>query len=89
MLLIVSVIECVVNKINTAGVTSRAGTAYPSGGPAFTPGFSRVRVTRSLVLYVCFVDRSFSFYTFSFTHLFFFDIQILIDCPLVSSNSSC
>ena len=88
MLLIVSVIECVVNKINTAGVTSRAGTANPSGGPAFIPGFSRVRVTRSLVLYVCFVDRSFSFYTFSFSHLFFFDIQILI-APLVSSNSSC
>jgi hypothetical protein len=41
------------------------------------PVFSGVRVTRSLVLYVCFVDRC----------LFFFDIQILI-IPLVSSNSS-
>ena len=30
------------------------------------PVFSGVRVTRSLVLYVCFVDRCFSFCTFSF-----------------------
>jgi hypothetical protein len=30
--------------------------------------FSGVRVTRSLVLYVCFVDRCFSFCTFSFGH---------------------
>ena len=32
------------------------------------PVFSRVRVTRSLVLYVCFVDRCLSFCTFSFGH---------------------
>ena len=32
------------------------------------PVFSGVRVTRSLVLYVCFVDRCLSFYTFSFGH---------------------
>ena len=30
------------------------------------PVFSGVRVTRSLVLYVCFVDRCLSFCTFSF-----------------------
>jgi len=30
----------------------------------FTPIFSGVRVTRSLVLYVCFVDRCLSFCTF-------------------------
>ena len=30
------------------------------------PGFSGVRVTRSLVLYICFVDRCLSFCTFSF-----------------------
>ena len=30
--------------------------------------FSGVRVTRSLVLCVCFVDRCLSFYTFSFGH---------------------
>jgi hypothetical protein len=33
-----------------------------------TPVFSWVRVTRSFVLYVCFVDRCFSFCTFSFGH---------------------
>jgi hypothetical protein len=32
------------------------------------PVFSGVRVTRSLVLYVCFVDRCLSFCTFSFCH---------------------
>ena len=31
-------------------------------------GFSGVRVTRSLVLCVCFVDRCLFFYTFSFGH---------------------
>ena len=34
------------------------------------PVFSGVRVTRSLVLCVCFVDRCLSFYTFSFAHCF-------------------
>ena len=32
------------------------------------PVFSVIRVTRSLVLYVCFVDRCLSFCTFSFGH---------------------
>jgi hypothetical protein len=32
------------------------------------PVFSGVRVTRSLVLYVCFVDRCLFFCTFSFGH---------------------
>jgi hypothetical protein len=32
------------------------------------PVFTRVRVTRSLVLYVCFVDRCLFFCTFSFGH---------------------
>ena len=32
------------------------------------PVFSRVRVTRSLVLHVCFVDRCLSFCSFSFGH---------------------
>jgi hypothetical protein len=51
---------------------------------------SEVRVTLSLVLYVCFVDRCLSFCTFFFWPLcclFFFDIWILITL-LVSSNSS-
>jgi hypothetical protein len=47
------------------GATSGTGTAYPSGAPEFTPVFSGVRVTRSLVLCVCFVDRCWSFCTFS------------------------
>jgi hypothetical protein len=32
------------------------------------PVFSGIRVTRSLVLYVCFVDRCLAFCTFSFGH---------------------
>jgi hypothetical protein len=42
--------------------------------------FSGVRVTRSLVLYVCFVDRCLSFCTFFFWPLcclFFFDIRFI------------
>ena len=45
-----------------------AGTAHPSGAPEFIPGLRRVRVIRSLVLYVCFVDRCVSSCTFSFDH---------------------
>jgi len=55
------------------------------------PVLSGVRVTRSLVLYVCLVDRCLSFCTFFFWPLcclFYFDIRFLI-APLVSSNSSC
>jgi hypothetical protein len=48
--------------MNTTGVTSGEGTAYPFGAPMFTSGFSGVRVTRSLVLCVCFVDRYLSFF---------------------------
>jgi hypothetical protein len=36
--------------------------------PSSPPVLSGVRVTRSLVLYVCFVDRCLSFCTFSFGH---------------------
>jgi len=50
------------------GVTSGAGNAYPSGEPEFSHGFSGVRVTRSLGLCVCFVDRCLSFCPFSFGH---------------------
>ena len=48
--------------------------------------FSAVRVTRSLVLCVCFVDRCMFFFFWPLCFLFFFDIRILIN-PLVSSNS--
>ena len=50
------------------GATSGAGTAYLSVAPEFTLGFSGVRVTRSLVLCVCFVDRCLSLCPFSFGH---------------------
>ena len=53
----------VCKKSNTTGATSGAGIAYPSGALLV---FSGVRVTRSLVLYVCFIDRCLSFCTFSF-----------------------
>ena len=43
---------------------SGAGIAYPSGAPEF----SGVRVTGSLVLCVCFVDRCLSLSTFSFSN---------------------
>jgi hypothetical protein len=58
----------VCNYINTTGVTSGAGIVYTSGAPEFTLGFSRVSVTRSLVLCACFVDHCLSFCTFSFGH---------------------
>jgi hypothetical protein len=36
------------------GAKSEAVTAYPSGAPEFTPGFSGVRTTPSLIFYVVF-----------------------------------
>jgi hypothetical protein len=78
----------VCDHISTTGVTSGATIAYPSEHLNLPPDFSEVRGTRTLVLYVCFVDRCSTFWTFSFGHcLLFFDIRILIS-PLVSSNSS-
>ena len=47
----------VCNYINMMGVTSGAGTAYPSGETEFTPVFSWVRVT--LVLCVMIIDCPF------------------------------
>ena len=51
-----------------------------------SPVFSGVRVIRSLVLCVCFVDRYLSFCTFSFGHCVVYSFSILIT-PLVFSNS--
>ena len=45
-----------------------AGTAYPSGAPEFNSVFGGVRVTRSLVLYACFVNHCLFFCPFSFGH---------------------
>jgi hypothetical protein len=53
------------------GVTSGAGTAYLSEHLSSSPVFSGVRVMRSLVLYVCFVDRCLSFCTLSLGHCVF------------------
>jgi len=50
------------------GAISGAGITYPSEAPDFTPVFSGVRATRSLVLYVCFVGLCLSFCTFSFSN---------------------
>ena len=77
----------VCNQINTTGVTSGAGTAYPSGAPEFIPGF-QWGSCYSIFSFICmFVDRCLSFFFWPLCCLFFFDIQILIT-PLVSSNSS-
>ena len=51
------------------------------------PVFSGVRVTRSLVLCVCFVDRCLSFFFWPLCSLFF-DIRNDLIIPLVYSNSS-
>jgi hypothetical protein len=50
--------------INTTDATSGALTASPAGAPEFTPVFSRVRVTQSLVWCVCFIDSCLSFCAF-------------------------
>ena len=44
-------------------------------GQVSPPVFSRVHVTRSLVLYVCFVDRCLAFCTFSFGHCVIFYLK--------------
>jgi hypothetical protein len=54
------------------------------------PDLSGIPFIRSLVLWVCFVNRCLSFFSFSFWPLcclYFFDLRILIT-PLVSWNSS-
>jgi hypothetical protein len=51
--------------------------------PEFTPDFSEVRVTRSLVLCVCIVDRCLSFFFWALCCLSFIDLRFLIP-PLVS-----
>jgi hypothetical protein len=56
------------NKNNKIKSKQGAETVDPSGAHEFTPGFSGVLATRSLVLYVCFVDRCLSFWPFSFGH---------------------
>ena len=72
------------------GVTSVAGTTYPSGAHELNPGFIGDRVARSLVLCVVFCSYLFVLQSLFFSPLCclsFFDLQIMIT-PLVSSNSS-
>ena len=57
------------------------------GNMSSPPVFSGVRVTRSLVLYVCFVDRCLSFRTFSFGHIrilitSLWDLQTLLNVQM-------
>jgi hypothetical protein len=86
------------------GATSGAGTAYPSGEHVFTPVFGGVRVTRSLVLCVCFVDRFSPFvlflaivlsvlhrfmdYPFGILKLFFHGVLIFYDDSKSSNKAS-
>jgi hypothetical protein len=72
------------------GVTSGAGTAYPSRAPEFTPIFSEVQVAPSLVFCEDFCRSLFVLVYFFFWPLcclYCFDLQILIT-PLAFSNSS-
>ena len=71
----------VCTQINTTGVTSGAGTAYPSRAPEFTPGFqwdSRY----SIFSFICMFCRSLFvilyFFFWPLCCLFLFDIRILI-----------
>ncbi len=64
---------------NTTGATSGSGTVTLSEHLSSTPVFNGVRVIRSLVLYVYFVDHCLSICTFYLlASLFFFDIRILL-----------
>ena len=58
------------------GTTSGARTAYPCGAPEFTPVFSGVRVTRTLVLCVCFADRCLAFCRFINRRLLFWKMKL-------------
>ena len=75
---------------NTTGTTTGTGTVFSSGTHEFTPVFSRIHVTRSLVLCVMFCRSLFVLLSFVFWPLcclFFFDLRILVTL-LVSSISS-
>ena len=64
------------------GVTSVAGTAYPSGAHEFSPGFSGIRVTRSIFSFMCMFCWSLlvllSFLFWPLCCLFSFNLRILI-----------
>jgi hypothetical protein len=54
----------VCNKSNTTGAICGGGTDNPSGASEFILGFSRIRVTRSLVFCVVFCRSLFVIYHF-------------------------
>ena len=71
---------------NMTGVTSGAGNVYTSGAPEFTPDFSAVRVTRSLIQYVMFCITLFVLLSFFFWPLccLSFDLRNLITPFLIT-----
>ena len=79
-----------VSQINTMGVTSGVGTAYPSGVPEFISGFQWGKCY-SIFKFMCMFCRSLfvplSCYFWPLRCLFFIYIRIQIT-PLISSNSS-
>ena len=60
----ISISDDVSFNSNTTGVTSEAGTAYPSGASEFTPVFFGVCVAHSLVFRVVFCRSLFVFLPF-------------------------
>jgi hypothetical protein len=78
------------DRTTSSGISYHLRDIYSICRCCWTPPvFSGVRVTRSLVVRVCIVDRCLSFCTFSFGHCVvcsLFDMRILI-APLVSSSS--
>jgi hypothetical protein len=75
---------------NTTGATCGVGTAYLSGAPEFTYGFSGVRVAQSLVFCVLFCRFFCVFLSFFLLPLYclsLFDFRLLIT-PVVASNFS-
>ena len=58
----------VCNQSNTMGATSEAGTAYRSGAPEFTRGFSSCSIFSFLCCVFVVVDHCLSFCPFTFSH---------------------
>ena len=77
------------SQSNTMGVASGAEIVYPSGAPAFTPSFSGVHVTRSVVFCAVFCRSLFvrlSFFCLPLCCLSFFDLRILITSFISSTK---
>jgi len=73
--------------LTTTGNTTGARTAYPSGTPDFTTGFSEVTVDNFFIFYVMFCQLLFFVLTIFFWSLYYlsvFNLQLIIS-PLVFS----